>query len=101
MNYQTIKKLQEGYGYDQLQSMIDSGQVWKLNGSYGRMAMSSLESGMCMLPKEACFDYYGNRVPSRDDLKKGTKGTFQNCSRFWSGVEDGSIFLELNREQII
>lgn len=60
----------------------------------GRAAMSSLESGICMLPKEPKRDYYGNRIPSRDELQKGSKGTFQNCAQFWQGVEDGSIYLE-------
>ena len=94
MNYKTIKRMQEDYGYSELQSMIDSGSAWKMEGSYGRMAMDSLRSGMCMLPKEPKRDYYGNYIPSRDYLKKGTQGTYQNCIRFWEGVESGSIFLE-------
>ncbi len=94
MNYNAIKTMQKSYGYDGLQSSINDGSIWKMQGSAGRGAMSSLESGMCMLPKECKYDYYGNRVPSRDDLKAGTKGTFKNCQRFWQGVKDGSIFLE-------
>jgi hypothetical protein len=46
--------------------------------------MAALESGECMLPKQAHFDYYGNRIPSRDELKKGSKGTYQNAVKFWS-----------------
>ncbi len=94
MNYHTIKRLQKEYGYSDLQESINCGDGWKREGSYGRAMMYSLESGMCMLPKVAHFDYYGNRIPSRDDLKKGTKGTYQNCLRFWQGVEEGSIYLE-------
>ena len=26
--------------------------------------------------------------------KEGSKGSYKNCSDFWEGVEDGSIFLE-------
>jgi hypothetical protein len=37
-----------------------------------------------MLPKQVHFDYYGNRIPSRDELKKGSKGTYQNAVKFWS-----------------
>lgn len=88
MNYQTIKKLQREYGYDKLQAMINSGDAWTMEGSYGRAAMDALAAGACMLPKEAHFDYYGNRVPSRDDLKPGTKGTFQLASRFWENYEE-------------
>lgn len=66
-----------------MQLMIDSGVVWKMEGSAGRAAMDALESGVCFLPEEAHTDYYGNRIPSRNDLKEGTKGTLQNSSRFW------------------
>lgn len=94
MNYQRISKLQAEYGYSELQEAINSGKVWHMEGSIGRAAMSSLESGMCMLPKEVKIGYYGNRIPSRNELKKGSKGTFQNCAQFWKGVEDGSIYLQ-------
>lgn len=32
---------------DLFQSMIDSGLVWQLQGSYGRMAQRLIESGKC------------------------------------------------------
>ena len=94
MNYNRIKKLQNEYGYSDMQEMINSGIAWRMEGSIGRQAMSLLECGACMLPKEIHRDYYGNQVPSRDMLKDGTKGTFGNCKRFWQGVEEGSIFIE-------
>ena len=87
MNYQRITKLQKDFGYDNMQASINNGQCWKFEGSVGRSAMRLLESGCCMLPKEAKFDYYGNRVPSRYDLKAGTKGTFKNSQNFWMTVE--------------
>lgn len=96
MRVSTIKKLQETYGLKQMQDLIDSGDVWKFEGSYGRAAMSHLESGACMLPKVPRMDFYGNTVPSRDDLKAGTKGTFQNSVNFWTKVKDGEIELEVN-----
>lgn len=96
MNYQSISKLQKAYGYDSMQKMINSGSVWKMEGSMGRSAMGCLESGACMLPKEVNFDYYGNRIPSRTELKNGSKGTYQNCLQFWESVEDGSIYLQPN-----
>lgn len=91
MNIQTIKRLQKEHGLEEMQNLINSGEAWKLEGSYGRAAMSNLESGACMLPKEAKFDYYGNRVPSRDDLKPGTKGTYKNSLNFWNRVDSGEL----------
>ena len=91
--------MQKAYGYDKLQNNINIGLAWKLEGSYGRAAMSALESGMCMLPKESHRDYYGNRIPSRDELRNGSKGTYQNCAKFWQGVDEGSIYLSIEEEE--
>ncbi len=93
MNYQSITKLQKVYGFDKMQEMINSGHAWNMEGSVGREAMSLLESGACMLPKSFKLDYYGNTIPSRDVLKAGTKGTYQNSKKFWEGVEAGTIEL--------
>ena len=94
MNYNRIKKLQNEYGYLEMQGLINSGTAWSMQGSIGRQAMGCLESGACMLPRETYKDYYGNRIPSRDELKKGTKGTYQNCKEFWTKVYEGEIYLE-------
>ena len=94
MNHNRIKELQNQYGYSDMQEMINSGTAWRMEGSIGREAMSLLECGACMLPKEMHKDYYGNTIPSREMLKEGTKGTFSNSEKFWQGVEEGSIFIE-------
>ena len=47
------------------QSMIDSGVVWSLQGSYGRTAADLIESGMCQHSTEQHYDYYGNPLPVR------------------------------------
>ena len=86
MNYKTIESLQKAYGFSEIQGHINSGMAWKLEGSVGREAMALLESGACMLPKVQRIDYYGTRVPIRDDLKAGTKGTFKNSQNFWQVV---------------
>lgn len=84
MNIQTIRKHQREQGYDQWQFLIDSGNAWKMEGAIGREAMHLIETGACMLPKKAYRDYYGNRIPSRDELKEGTKGTYQNSVRYYT-----------------
>ena len=94
LSLETITSLQKEYGITDLQEKIDSGLAWKLEGSFGRAAMSALEDGSCMLPEEQHKDYYGTIVPSRNDLLNGTKGTLLNSQNFWTKVLDGEI--ELN-----
>ena len=83
MNIQTIRRLQKENGLDELQGWIDSGMAWKLEGSVGRAAMDSLKDGACMLPLEGHYDYYGSYVPGRNEVKKGSTGTYQNSVRYW------------------
>lgn len=83
MNYQTIRSCQKEQGYAEMQFLIDTGMAWKMEGNIGREAMRLLECGACMLSKKAFRDFYGNYIPSRDELKQGTKGTYQNSVRYY------------------
>ena len=47
------------------QAMVNTGQVWGLQGSYGRTAHSLLEAGLIKYPKKKTTDYYGNPIPTR------------------------------------
>jgi len=67
---------QEDY-YLALQRAINSGAAWSFQGSYGREMMRAIEAGFCMLGRDQCRDYYGNAIPSRDDVQKGTKGSYK------------------------
>ena len=72
------------YGYpQQMQQLLDDGSVWRLEGSAGRAAMEAITSGACFLANVPSRDYYGNRIPARGELKEGSKGTLQNCARFY------------------
>jgi hypothetical protein len=52
------------------QEMINSGQVWHLQGCYGRMAQDLINAGACKFPKRTgTHDYYGNKIPSRKEFK--------------------------------
>jgi len=64
-----------------VQALIDSGDAWKLQGSYGRMAMGMIESGQCVLGEVGHRDYWGNYVPSRYEVKPGTKGSLEYQQR--------------------
>lgn len=84
-------------GYS-LQSLIDTGHAWRLEGATGRAAMDALRSGECVLPEERRTDAYGNTVPSRHDVLPGTTGSLELHERwlntdhdpedFWDGDED-------------
>lgn len=78
--------------YLAIQRAIDSG-MWALQGSYGRTMMAAIESGQCMLGRDQARDYYGNTIPSRDDVKQGTKGSYQYVIK-QSGLEWADLMLE-------
>jgi hypothetical protein len=57
------------------QDLIDSGQAWKMQGSYGRTAMAMIRSGQCLLGPVGHQDTYGNYVPGRDEVQPGSPGS--------------------------
>ena len=59
------------------QRLIDSGDAWRLEGSVGRYCMDLIEAGICVLGPERTTGAYGNIVPSRHDVKSGTKGSLE------------------------
>jgi hypothetical protein len=60
--------------FEAMQRTINSG-MWGLQGSYGRQMMAAIEAGYCMLGQSDARDYYGNHIPSRDQVQSGTKGS--------------------------
>jgi len=62
--------------YQAIQRAINQG-VWGMQGSYGRAMMDAIRSGHCLLGARDFNDYYGNHIPSRDQVKEGTKGSMQ------------------------
>lgn len=60
-----------------LQALINSGQAWQMEGSVGRAAMEAIRNGECILGTEGHYDFYGNYVPSRTEVKPGTKGSIE------------------------
>ena len=84
-----IRELQTGYNVAETQKGIESGSIWKFEGSVGRFAMTCLEAGICFLGDEPTTDYYGNQIPARHMLEQSTKGGLENSQEFWQRVSDG------------
>lgn len=60
--------------YAAIQRQINAGS-WSLQGSHGRTMAGAIQDGQCLLGKARAKDYYGNVIPSRDDIVEGTKGS--------------------------
>lgn len=83
MNYADMMTIEGADGYETdveqdyyaaIQRQINAGQ-WSLQGSHGRAMMQAIEDGYCLCGKDGARDYYGNYIPSRDEVKPGTKGS--------------------------
>ena len=57
------------------QAMVNDGSAWHMEGHVGRTAMSLIEAGLITLGEKGHRDYWGNYVPSRTEVKPGTKGS--------------------------
>lgn len=66
---------------DDIQNLINSGMAWQFEGSVGRQCMDALDSGIAILGEVGHTDYWGNYVPSRHEVKAGTKGSIQYANR--------------------
>jgi hypothetical protein len=62
--------------YQALQRAINAG-MWGLQGSYGRAMMDAITSGHCLLGLKGAHDAYANYIPSRLQVKDGTKGSWE------------------------
>jgi hypothetical protein len=89
LTLEQITELQKQYGLTKAQELLNSGELWKFEGSVGRDADFMIEKGILMLPKKRTSDYWGTIIPARTDLKDGTKGTLGLAQKFWGEVEEG------------
>tara|TARA_R110002074_G_scaffold87945_4_gene194073 strand:- start:4177 stop:4458 length:282 start_codon:yes stop_codon:yes gene_type:complete len=83
---QEITALQTENGLDDVQNIINNGSAWRMEGSVGRMAMEYLKSGACFLPDEGCTDYYGNKIPSINEVEEGSVGSLSLSSMYWGNI---------------
>ena len=65
-----------------------NGHAWGMEGSYGRAMMQAIEAGYCILGTTDTHDAYGNHIPSRTQVKLGSKGGTNYARRmqpeFWA-----------------
>jgi hypothetical protein len=73
-NIETEEYVDDQEYYASVQRAINSGS-WGLQGSYGRTMMAAIDQGYCVLGLKDFRDYYGNHIPSRDQVQPGTKGS--------------------------
>ena len=59
---------------DLYQHLVNTGEAWTLEGHVGRTAHALIESKRIALGVEPCRDFWGNRVPSRDEIEPGYPG---------------------------
>lgn len=52
------------------QKMVNTGEVWRLQGFYGRTAMDLLKQGLIKYPKKRTYDFYGSPIPTQAEVKK-------------------------------
>jgi len=88
LTIEQIIELQKQYGVTQTQEGINSGEIWKFDGSLGRFADNCLENGICFLPEERTYDYYGNTLPARNEVEENSKGSLGNAITFWTRDND-------------
>ena len=74
-NIETDDSVDEVEYYTSIQRAINSG-MWGLQGSYGRTMMQAISDGKCLLGLKDAKDYWGNTIPSRLQVKDGTKGSW-------------------------
>lgn len=74
-NIETEEDISDVEYYQSIQRAINAG-AWSLQGSYGRVMMEAISYGYCVLGKESATDYWGNKIPSRDEVKAGSKGSY-------------------------
>lgn len=74
-NIETDDEVSPAEYYQSIQRAINAG-MWSMQGSYGRAMMDAINEGKCLLGLKAAKDYWGNTIPSRLQVKDGTKGSW-------------------------
>ena len=88
-----ITSLENGEGNEikSLQALINSGAAWTFSGSTGRACMDAIRAGLCALGPKGHRDAYGNYVPSRFEVKPGTKGSKEFVEDHGNEIQEGEL----------
>lgn len=61
----------------EVQRQINALHYWRFEGHVGRTLIDFIDAGWCLLGHADTRDYYGNHIPSRDQVQPGTKGSYE------------------------
>lgn len=79
--------------YTAVQEAINEGTAWKFQGGVGRRLLDAITSGRCLFGKTCAWSYYGNYIPSREEVTPGTKGSLEyvirRCGEDWANYIKG------------
>lgn len=84
MNERKIQQLQKQYGYDLQQSLINSGEAWKIGGQVTKDCKDAIKSGACYLPYHSIKVNIFVTVPSRYQVGANEYGSLERSKKYWS-----------------
>ena len=75
-----------------LQALVNGGH-WGMQGRIGRQMMDAIEAGLVALGPEPAFDYWGNRIPSRHEVRQSSVGSTDYVERHspFGAVLEGEV----------
>ncbi len=73
-NIESDSEISELEYFKSIQRIINSG-MWAMQSGHGRTMLIAIQEGLCLLGKAGSRDPFGNYIPSRDEVKEGTKGS--------------------------
>jgi len=70
-----------------VQTLIDTGAAWELEGFIGRQCMDAIDDGAAVLGQVGHRDFWGNYIPGRWEVISGTVGSVRYAHGRYHGQE--------------